>query len=59
MLGDKETLSGFYKSPQVLINTVLSICNQVWCGSILSINKASYVMEITYVLNGYRVLVMD
>ena len=22
MLGDKETLSGFYKNPQVLINTI-------------------------------------
>ena len=38
MQGDKETLSGFYKSPQVVINKVLSIYNQVWYGSILSIN---------------------
>ena len=39
MLGDKETLSGVYKSPQVLINTVLSVYNQlqVWYG-LLCIN---------------------
>ena len=29
MQGDKETLSGFYNSPQVVINKVLSIDNQV------------------------------
>ena len=38
MQGDKETLSGFYKSPQAVINKVLSIYNQVWYASILSIN---------------------
>ena len=38
MQGDKETLSGYYKSSQVVINKVLSIYNQVWYGSILSIN---------------------
>ena len=30
MQGDKATLSGFYKSPQVVINKALSIYNQIW-----------------------------